>query len=246
MKNTIATLTSTLALAGTFALSLSVQSVSAQFTGKLVYEIARPDTKLVMTYYQKGTQGRIEAYNVKMSSGTPDMSTVHPQDTIIFDFAKATETHLNYHQMRAFITKYIGKMESDAIAAHGKNLGTVTVTSKGPETVNGYVCTHYIMATNNYKIWNSTRDIWITNGLGPAPTVYIVGSYLYFTPGFPHFTDLTQAGANGIVVKSVLTGGSMVSTMNLVSVDPTTPSSSLFKVPSNYTVVDESNASIPQ
>ncbi len=217
MKNMIAI------LAGMLALSLFVHSASAQFTGKLVYEIARPDTKLVMTYYQKGTQGRIEAYNVKMSSGIADMSTLHAHDTILFDFAKATETHLNYHQMRGFITKYIGKIESDAIAAHGKNLGAVTVTSKGPETVNGYVCTHYVMATNN-KTWNSTRDIWITNGLGPAPTVYIVGSYLYFTPRIPAFHGcFTQAGANGVVVKSVLTGGPMVSTMNLVSVGPDDP-----------------------
>jgi Domain of unknown function (DUF4412) len=239
MKNTIAR------LAGMLALSLFVHSTYAQFTGKLVYEIDRPDTKLVMTYYQKGTQGHIEAYNVKMSNGTADMSTLHPQDTVLWDFAKGTETHLNYHQMRAFMTKYIGKMESDAIAAHGQNMSTVTVTSKGSESVNGYACTHYVM-TMGTKIFKSTRDVWITKDLGPAPTVYVVGSYLYFTPGFPHFTDLTQAGADGVVVKAVLSGAGMVSTMNLISVDKKTPSASLFQAPSRYTLIDETNMTIPQ
>jgi Domain of unknown function (DUF4412) len=231
--------------AGLIVLVLSLHTAFAQFTGKLVYEIARPDTKLVMTYYQKGTQGHIEAYNVKMSSGNADMSTLHPQDTVLWDFAKGTETHLNYRQMRAFMTKYIGKMETDLMAAKGKNMGAITVTSKGSESVNGYACTHYVMATNN-KMMNSTRDVWITKDLGPAPTVYIVGSYLYFTPGFPHFTDLTQAGADGVVVKAVLTGAGMVSTMNLVSVDKKTPSASLFQVPSRYTFIDETNMTMPQ
>jgi Domain of unknown function (DUF4412) len=225
------------------ALVLIVQGATAQFTGTLVYEIARPDTKLVMTYCQKGTAGFIAAYNVQLKGGVPDVSTMHAQDTILWDFANANETHLQYHTMRAFKQKYVAVMEAKMMEERMKGKGTLTVTSKGLETVNGYSCTHFVITTTS-GMGASTRDVWVTKDLGPAATVWVMGSYLYFPPGYPHLDKLLAAGANGVVVKSVSSFGanhSLETTMNLVKVDKHAPGAALFQVPSRYNLVDETN-----
>ena len=233
MKNNIAL---------SLVLALLVQGATAQFTGTLVYEVTRPDSKLVMTYCQKGTAGFSAAYNVQLKGGVPDMSTMHAQDTIIWDFASANETHLQYHTMRAFKQKYLAVVQAKMLEAQMKGKGTVTVTSKGPETVNGYNCTHFVITTTMMAA--GTRDVWVTKDLGPAATVWVVGSYLYFPPGYPHLDKLLAAGADGVVVKSVSSYGanhSMETTMNLVKADKHAPGAALFQVPSRYSLVDETN-----
>src|ERR1700761_7340972 len=75
---------------------LAAQTGKAQFSGKLVYQVDGQTSRLIMTYYQQGTTARMKAYNVNLSNGTVDMSTLKAQDTILYDFAAAHETHLQY------------------------------------------------------------------------------------------------------------------------------------------------------
>ena len=58
-------------------------------------------------------------------------------------------------------------------------------------------------------------------------------------------TDLIQAGGNGVVVKAVFSGPGLTSTMNLVGVDMKTPAVSLFQVPSWYSLIDNTNFTMP-
>jgi hypothetical protein len=145
--------------------------------------------------------------------------------------------------MRAFKQKYMAVMQAKMMEERMKGKSSVTVTSAGQETVNGYNCTHFVMAITS-MMGNSTRDVWVTKDLGPAATVWVVGSYLYFPPGYPHLDKLIAAGADGVVVKSVSSVGanhSLETTMNLVRVDKHAPSAALFQVPSRYNLVDETN-----
>ncbi len=233
-------------VAGLIAAALPFQTVSAQFTGKLVYEIDRPKEKLVMTYYQSGTAAHVEAYNITTNNGVTDTTTVNPQDTILFDFANNNETHLQWRYQRAIMTKYTGTIVAAVMTAKAKNFATVTVTSKGADTSNGYSCTHYVITTSS-QLATSTKDLWITGDLGPAPTAWVAGSYLYFTPGDPQFTKLISAGANGIVVKAVssFSKQGIISVMNLIAVDKSTPNPSLFQVPSGFSLLDRTGFTLP-
>ena len=233
-------------VAGLIGAAIAFQTASAQFTGKLVYEIDRPKEKLVMTYYQSGTAAHVEAYNITTNNGVTDTTTVNPQDTILFDFANSNETHLQWRYQRAMKTRYTDDVLTAATTAKGKSLGTTTVTNKGADTANGYNCTHFVLTTTS-QFGSSTRDVWVTGDLGPAPTAWVLGSYLYFTPGFPTFTKLTAAGANGIVVKSTASNArqGVISVMNLVVVDTHTPNPALFQVPSYYTVFDRTGFTLP-
>jgi Domain of unknown function (DUF4412) len=233
--------------AGLMAAVLSVQCAFAQFTGRLVYEVDKATDKTVMAYYQKGTSGLIEAYNEKLVNGATDTTTLHAQDTLLFDFAGATETHMQYKTMSAYKTKYSATEAQEVAANKPIAKGTVDVTSKGAETVNGYNCTHYVI-TSSSMLGTSTRDVWITGDLGPAPAVYVISLYTYFTPGHPVLAKLTAAGANGVVVKSVSSyaKASLVTTMNLILIDTKTPlKAALFQVPSRYTMMDRTNFTMP-
>ena len=227
-------------------LALGAESVAAQFNGSLIYQVDQNGNRLVMKYYQSGTNGKIEAYNVTLKNGVPDSTTMHAQDTIIFDFAAGTETHLQYHTMRAYKQQYMGSVINAALSAKLKSMGTVTVSGGGSDTANGYNCNHYVI-TSASKLGTGTRDVWVSGSLGPSPTAWVVGSYLYFTPGYLHFTKLLAAGASGIVVKvnSSFTHQGLQYSMLLIGYDPHPPRQQFFSVPSRYSVIDETNMTLP-
>jgi hypothetical protein len=226
-----------IAFAGLLALACTAQTVSAQFTGKLVYEVNSPaTTKLTMIYYQNSSNAHIEAFSTPKTNAAGDLSNSQYQDTLLFNFGNRTLTHLQYKTGRAIITKYTFDMMSGSPLLQG---GNTTLQTLGQETVNGYSCTHYVLTQQKSK-----KDIWITGSLS-APTIYVMGSYLYYTPGYPTFAKILAAGGNGVVVRIVYGFAGFMSTINLVSVDQTPPSSSLFKIPSYYTTIDNSNFTMP-
>ena len=221
-------------------------SAAAQFNGTLIYQVDQSGNRLVMKYYQNGTHGKIEAYNVSLNNGIPDSTTMHAQDTIIFDFSAATETHMQYHTMRAYKQKYMANMMSAAMQAKLASMGTVSVSGGTADTANGYNCNHYVI-TSTSKMGTGTRDVWMTGSLGGSPTAWVLGSYLYFTPGYPHFVKLQAAGASGVVVKvnSSYTRQGLQYSMRLISADTHPPRLQFFDVPSRYTVIDETNMTVP-
>ena len=216
-------------------------SASAQFNGKLVYQIDQDVVRTVMTYIQYGTNAVIEAYSIQLKNGVTDTTTFHAQDTLIFDFAAATETHLQYKTGRAFKQKYMGTLMAAAV---GK-APSPTIAAAASGSVNGYSCQHYVMTTNMGHYTN-TRDVWITADIGGSPTTWVMGGFLYYTPGFPHFTKLTAAGASGVVVQVSGTAGKLHWTMNLISCDPhyVPKVRGFFSVPSRYTLIDETNMNL--
>ena len=232
----------------TLVLTMIGQAAFAQFSGKLVYQLDRHNTRLVMTYIQSGTNARVTAYDITLKNGVPDSSTISPQDTILFDLAGATETHLQHHTGRAFKTKYTGALYA-AMMPNGIK-GASQTALRAPDSgqvVNGYHIAHYQLIEKS-PMGTGTRDIWITHDLGPAPTIWVLGSYLYYTPGFPSFTKLMNAGANGIVVQtqSSFTHQGLQYTMTLISVDKRRVAPHTFDVPSRYTQIDNSNMPIPK
>ncbi|PWT78251.1 MAG: hypothetical protein C5B59_02180 [Bacteroidetes bacterium] len=223
----------------TLAFASSILSVSAQFTGKLVYEKDNKDSKLIMTYFQNGTKGRVEAYT--LSPGKENTIT-NRQDTILFDFAAGHEIHLSNHAGRslAIVTKYTLVIMDEVLS---KQTQVTTVQVLGQETINKYACTHYLLNHTMGGRSSNQKDIWITRDIKGIPAVYVMGAYLYFTPGYAQFTKLTEAGGNGVVVRTHdRTSGA---TMDLLSADFSTPSSSLLAIPGKYTIVDNSNRSVP-
>ena len=227
-------------LIGLFA--LASLSASAQFNGKLVYQIDQDGTRTVMTYIQYGTNAVIDAYTIKLNNGVTDTTTFHAQDTLLFDFAAATETHLQYKTGRAFKQKYMGTLMAPAV---GKMPGTVSYAAAGSGSVNGYSCNHYVISTKT-SFNTSTKDVWTTGDIGGSPTIWVVGAFLYYTPGFPNFTKLTAAGASGVVVQAGSTSGKLHWTMNLISCDPhfVPKVRGFFSVPSRYTLIDETNMNL--
>ena len=230
-------------------LTLGAGSATAQFNGKLIYQLDQNGNRTVMQYIQNGTNAIVSAYTITLKNGAPDTSTLHPQDTIIFDFAAATETHLQYHTMNAYKQKYMGNMMAAAMAAKGNALaGSVAVTAAGSGTVNGYSCNHYVI-TSSSKLGTSTKDVWTTGAIGGSPTLWVVGAFTYYTPGYPHFTKLTAAGASGVVVQvnSSFTKQGLQYSMNLVSVDTkfVPRFRGYFSVPSRYNLIDETNMTFP-
>jgi hypothetical protein len=224
-----------------------VSLVSAQFNGKLIYQTDQQVTRFVVTYYQSGNAGRLEAYNIKLKNGIPDSSSLRAQDTILFDFKEKTETRLQHSTGMAYKTQYIATMAAAAMAAKTKSIGSTTVTTKGQETLNGFHCTHFVV-TSNSQLGTGMRDIWVSGDVGPSPTVWIAGSYLYFTPGYPHLEQLIAAGASGVIVRAVntFTHQAPQYTMDLVLADTKhTPPASLFAVPSRYNLIDETGMSFP-
>jgi hypothetical protein len=216
-------------IGGLLLLALAPGSGLAQFTGKLVYEVDGTGTRLVMAYYQDGNQAHLEAYNIKMIGGVTDTTTIKPQDTLLYDFSKATNTHLLWRSHLAVVAPYTIQV----INSGGIQTASAAVQKMGSEIVNGYHCTHYIET-----IGKATHDLWVTNDLNVTPSVMIISSYLYYTPGHPHLQQLAAAGCTGLLVKSVSGGAGLPPvTMNLISVDMRTRlSPRLFQIPSYYTV----------
>jgi hypothetical protein len=222
------------------ALTGFIQYASAQFTGKLVYEIVRTH-KLTMTYYQDKGRARIEAVNMRMNNGVPDPSTAKYQNVLLFDLSKNTETHLQQQSKMAIMTQYTFQMMASSAILKDQE---IKCQNKGQETVNGYQCTHLLLTTS-MKGYTTTRDVWITKDLGAAPGIYVMGSYLYYTPGYELLTKLKEAGGDGVVVKVIIGEAGLTVTVNLVSVDKKTPASSLFQIPSDFTPVDNTNYTLP-
>lgn len=220
-------------LAGLFA----CWTAHAQFAGTLTYRIIHPTSTLTMVYYQNGNNARVDAQSV---SNTDTTKVVNVQDTLLFDIAGRKMTHLQYKTGMAFITLNTAALAQQAMAS---TKSTVTVQTIGPETVNGYPCTHYVVEgkTGNYV---SKREVWVTTALG-TPGIQVAGGYLYWTPDFEQEIKLVAAGGAGVVVKSSVTAPGLSTIMNLVGVDTKTPAASLFAVPSRYTVVDRSQWTVP-
>ena len=220
------------------ALTLATGTATAQFTGKLVYQVVRPHVVLTMTYYQSGSMVHIEAYTMNVKKGVIDSSTLFAQDTILFDVSKGTETHLQKATHFTIITPY--SMTLAAQAGYGAAISSTSVQPSGTGTINGYSCAHFIEKyTGGGPFGSDQRDVWATTTLG-APSILVVGSYLYYTPGSQRLQALNTAGCTGVIVQSTMSGQGQTTTMNLVSVDTTTPDASLFQVPAYYTIMDRS------
>lgn len=226
-------------LIGLFALiSLSAE---AQFNGKLIYQLDANGYRNVMTYVQNGTNAVVTAYTIKLNNGVPDTTTLHAQDTLLFDLAAGTETHLQYITWRAIKTKYISVIEANYL---NKAAAGVTVTPAAGQTVGGYNCKHYL-STSKSGFGTFTKDVFTTDDIGGSPTLWVVGAFLYYTPGFPGFTKLTAAGATGVVVQVINSGSKQghISTLNLIYCDPkfVPRARGYFSVPSRYTLIDNTN-----
>ncbi|HTR30886.1 MAG TPA: DUF4412 domain-containing protein [Puia sp.] len=228
----------------TFLLVTAAGSAFAQFNGKLVYQIDQQGSRTVMTYVQNGTNAIVTAYTIKLTNGVTDTTTFHAQDTIIFDFAAATETHLQYRTMNAYKQKYMGTLMAGAM----KNQGAVTAAAAGSASVNGYNCNHYVITTKS-ALGISTKDIYTTGDIGGSPTLWVVGAFTYYTPGYPHFVKLMAAGASGVVVQASSSNNKqgLLVTMNLVSADTkfVPRARGYFSVPSRYNLIDETNMTLP-
>jgi len=222
---------------------------TAQFNGKLVYQVDQKKSRTVMTYYQTGNSGRMDAYDINFKNGIPDSSTIKAQDTILYNFADSNETRLQHETLRALKMKYLAITASALVASRMKGKASTTVTAKGAETVNGHKCMHFVI-TSTSALGTGIRDIWVTGdyGQGVSPAVWVVGGYLYYPPGSPHLLELKAQGASGVVVKVVAGSPSqgVIYTMNLIDVEqPQRYGAAMFNVPSAYTLVDKTNISLP-
>jgi hypothetical protein len=163
------------------------------------------------------------------------------QDTLLFDLNAATMTHLVYVSHMAVLSRNTAAVYQQAMAkAGGKGMQpAISVTNIGPETVDGYACTHY-QITTQMGYATTKRDMWVTSSLG-IPGVQVAGGYLYYTVDFPDGIKLRAEGGTGVVVKSQVTGPGLHTVMDLVAVDTNVPAASQFVVPSWYTIVDHTN-----
>jgi hypothetical protein len=223
--------------------------VSAQFNGKLVYQVDQKKGRTVMTYYQTGNSGRMDAYDISFKNGIPDSSTIEAQDTILYNFADSNETRLQHETYRALKMKYLAVTVPALVASRMKGKASTSVTAKGADTANGHKCMHYVI-TSKSLLGTGMRDIWVTGdyGQGVSPSVWVVGGYLYYPPGSPHLLELMAQGASGVVVKVVASSPTqgIIYTMNLVDVEqPRRFRAAMFNVPSGYTLVDKTNVSLP-
>ena len=218
-------------------LACCVSTAHAQFAGKLTYRLVNPTSTLTMVYYQNGNNARVDAQSVSNSDTT---KVVNVQDTLLFDIAGRKMTHLQYKTGMAYITMNTAALAQQAMAS---TQSTVTVQTIGPETVNGYPCTHYVVEgkTGNYV---SRREVWVTTALG-TPGIQVAGGYLYWTPDFEQEIKLVAAGGAGVVVRSSVKAPGLSSVMDLVEVDTRAPNGRVFAVPAWYTVVDRSQMTVP-
>ncbi|HEV9038327.1 MAG TPA: DUF4412 domain-containing protein [Puia sp.] len=220
------------------ALIFAASTASGQFAGKLVYQIVRPSVVVTMTYYQSGNSVHVEAYTIDVTKGKLDSSTFFPQDTILFDLTKGTETHLQRHTGRAIITQYTATIMAEA--GYGKGISSASVQLVGPDTANGYSCTHFVENYGGAKPFGaSRRDIWVTNALG-NPGIMVMGSFLYYTPGAQRLQALNTAGCAGVVVRTKMSGMGQTTVMNLIAVDTKRLNARMFQIPSYYSVIDNS------
>jgi uncharacterized protein DUF4412 len=132
----------------------------------------------------------------------------------------------------------IQPIDSSATLQMMQKLGSsVTVQNLGSETVGSYSCTHFVMNITNPNVKNTNagrKDIWITNDLKGSCNILYTGPYLYYASGDYLQRKLAEAGATGVVVEWQ-TGSSVCM---LSGYQAKNLPSSLFTVPSNYSVTN--------
>jgi|GEM_PF-2090711 len=237
MKHPIMKLLLLLLLTGAI-LTATPQVASAQFAGKLTYKLVNPNDILYMVYYQNGNNARVDARTVSKADTTQVTST---QDTLLFDIAGKKTTHLQYKTGNAYIMVNTATM---TLAMSGKvPQQQLSVQTVGPETVDGYACTHYTVI-GQMGHYTSKREVWVTTSLG-TPGIQVAGGYLYWTPDFPQEIKLLAAGGTGVIVRSKISSPGLTIQMDLIGVDTKTPDAFLFKVPSRYSIVDRTQMTMP-
>ena len=234
--------------------SFLLKSPNAVFNGVLKYEsdydMAGEVGKVLTTFYESDSKGRVESTNIqtKSSLGTP---TTKDQNVILYDFSRQKETHLQTLTSRAIVGPYTetlyrqtkpGESFLDAIKIDVQNLGS--------EKVGEYNCTHFVVSKLNTKMKNSAfnpskSDLWLTKDLGSCHLWY-VGPYLYYPEGSETQKKLADAGVEGVVVKWHTGSGSLQSSGMLMSYEKKNLPSATFTPPSNFTIVEPNMSAIPQ
>jgi hypothetical protein len=187
---------------------------------------------------------RIESNNTstKSSLGAPKSEN---QNVILMNFDNSTETHLSKERKTAIITKFTVVMMEETL----KKIGTeVSIQNLGQEKVGNYSCTHFVIVSTNpkQKGLNAKKDIWVTKDMGIG-NVYFVGSYLNYPKGSVVAQKLSDAGADGIVVKWQVFDplSKQDHVCNLISYQSGQVAGSMFSPPSDYQVIHNENFTPP-
>jgi len=210
-----------------------------QAQGIFIYEDDYSDAlatgKVVTKIYESKSMARIESTNTATKSALGEPTT-KDQDVILLDLDKLSETHLSAERKTAITTPFTTSYSEDLM----KKMGTeVTIQNLGPEKIGNYNCTHFVINTvtkNKSLNYETRKDIWTTKDLGTG-NVYYVGHYLYYPKGSQIAGKLTQAGADGIVVRWQVLDPSTKkpNVCNLVRYQPGPVPASDFSAPSGYT-----------
>jgi uncharacterized protein DUF4412 len=231
-----------------FCLCFIVKFAFPQAQGTFIYESDYSSEiatgKVITKIYESKSMARIESNNTstKSSLGPPKSAD---QNVILMNFDNSTETHLNVERKTAIITKFTVVMQEESL----KKIGTeYSVQNLGQEKVGNYSCTHFVIVSTNpkNKAFNAKKDIWVTKDIGIG-NVYFVGSYLYYPKGSIVAQKLSDAGADGIVVKWQISDPLMKEThvCNLISYQSGQVSASMFAPPSGYQVIHNENMTPP-
>lgn len=201
----------------------------SQFQGSLTYEQIATN-KIVSTYYQAGTKGRMDARIYPLKNKIPDTVNAKDQNPLIYDFAANRVITLHPDMKIAVTTQFTTLMYEKLMK---KTPADYTIKLVGSEKVGNYSCQHF-----HFVDKKSMKDlnIWITQDLGNANLI-ICPFFLYYEPGTIAAQVIQAAGGSGVVVKATL--GPL--TINLVGYTKRTPPNSLFQTPSGYQSVDHSS-----
>lgn len=228
----------------------------SQFNGVLHYEsdygamkiignVSSQGGKVFTDIYESGAKARIDSKNIENKAGTTDLdsSTAKNQNVLLYNFDKQHETNLQAAFQRAIITKFLeNQMQQALFDKFGSELN---IQNLGAEKIGSFNCTHYLITKTSSKYKNAPpekRDLWMTQDLGNSH-IWYVGPYLYWYDGNLFQQKLQDAGANGVVVKWQVAAAKMESSGMLMSYEKRLPAKT-FDIPSNYTVIDNSNFKI--
>jgi hypothetical protein len=227
-----------------FLIKIAFSQAQGTFTYESEYSSEIATGKVVTKIYESKSMARIESNNTstKSSLGDPHSSD---QNIILMNFDNSTETHLSAQRKTAIITKFTVVMMEETM----KKIGTeVSIQNLGQEKIGNYSCTHFAIVTSNpkQKAFNSKKDIWVTKDMGIG-NVFFVGSYLYYPKGSVVAQKLSEAGADGIVVKwqVIDATGKQNHVCNLISYQGDSVPASMFAPPSDYQVIHNENLSPP-
>lgn len=231
-----------------FCLCFFVKVVFPQAQGTFTYESEYSSEiatgKVITKIYESKSMARIESNNTstKSSLGAPKSSD---QNIILMNFDNSTETHLSAERKTAIITKFTVVMMEETM----KKIGTeVSIQNLGQEKIGNYSCAHFVIVSTNpkQKAFNSKKDIWVTKDMGIG-NVFFVGSYLYYPKGSVVAQKLSDAGADGIVVKwqVIDATGKQNHVCNLVNYQAGPVPASMFAPPSGFQVIHNENLTPP-